>query len=45
MLNQSKIALVIAMNLAMTICGLIGRTTVMVNANRLELGKSFKMIA
>ena len=45
MLNQSKIALVIAMNLAMIICGLIGQMTVMANANRLELGKGFKMIA
>ena len=45
MLNQSKIALVIAMNLAMIICGLIGQMTVMANANRLELGKGFKIIA
>ena len=41
MLNLSKIALVIAMNLAMIICGLIGQMTVMANANRLELGKGF----
>ena len=45
MLNQSKIALVIAMNHAMIICGLIGPMHATVNANRLELGNSLTIKA